>query len=314
MADLSVTATLAQTIVLLALSREQWPKIYPPATRFALARHGWIGRDRLITAAGREALAASPFLAQAGRTLERYEPFAGGHGVSERQREAERAEVSEYERQIAQDEIELGKSEVRELIKERARERSELETLGTLGIHATREERQRAKGWRPPTKHKRKSDTIAEPTGDQPDSLWRDLDSLVRTWLPDWMEALDLGDDGPIVRVIARKIRSLGPVREHTANAARAAIIEGKWSLGEEMLYITDRVIPLAWLRARPDDDADIAYLSRRRDADRRNRALSAVADRLSRTEALVLSATSPELFAFVVGQISGARPGALVP
>lgn len=233
-------------------------------------------------------------------------------------------------RQLALDEIARRKAEVCELVKERGEERATIATLSRLGVDVTREDLQRAKTYAPaaergderPRKKTRRTTGAAStrptgPTVEQIDSLWRDLEALVREWLPDWMDGLSLGDDGALVREISRTIRALGPVREHTANAARLLLKDGIGRLGEEMLYLTDRVIPLQWQRDRStDSDADLVYLKARRAADLRAAALRRVAERLQYTESLVLlmcgrgSSTSvPVPYAYIAAEVGRARP-----
>lgn len=73
--------TLTQTIVLLALSRNEQPPVFPPITRRELLRKRWIApsgreagsvqkRRHDITEAGSRALATSPHLGQAQRALD----------------------------------------------------------------------------------------------------------------------------------------------------------------------------------------------------------------------------------------------------
>lgn len=73
--------TLAQTVCLLALSRGEQPRVFPPITRRELLRKRWIAssgrtpgttgkREHDITDAGRRALATSPHLAAAQRSLD----------------------------------------------------------------------------------------------------------------------------------------------------------------------------------------------------------------------------------------------------
>lgn len=237
---------------------------------------------------------------------------------------------NDSDRQLALNEIARGKSEVRELVKERGEERATIAMLSRLGVDVTREDLQRAKTYEPVAEHRderprkkaRRASAAAStrPTGltvEQIDSLWRDLEMLVREWLPAWMDGLSLGDDGTLVRVISRAIRALGPVREHTADAARLLLKDGIWRLGEEMLYLTDRVIPLQWKRDNAtDSDADLAYLKARRAADLRAAALRRVAERLQHTESLVLlmsgrgSSTSvPVPYAYITAEVGNARP-----
>lgn len=237
---------------------------------------------------------------------------------------------NDSERQLALNEIARGKSEVRELVKERGEERATIATLSRLGVDVTREDLQRAKTYEPAAEHRdekpRKKARRATgaagtrptgPTVEQIDSLWRDLEALVREWLPDWMDGLSLGDDGALVREISRTIRALGPVREHTADTARLLLKEGIGRLGAEMLYLTDRVIPLQWQRDRAtDSDADLAYLKARRAADLRAAALRRVAERLHHTESLVLlicgrggSTSVPVPYAYITAEVGRARP-----
>jgi hypothetical protein len=64
-----VTATLPQTLALLALSRGSY-QFRSPQLRRSMLRRQWIVPDTYeLTAAGHEALAASPFLSQAQRGL-----------------------------------------------------------------------------------------------------------------------------------------------------------------------------------------------------------------------------------------------------
>jgi hypothetical protein len=73
--------TIAQTVCLLALSRGEQPRAFPPITRRELLRKRWIAssgrtpgarskREHDITDAGRRALATSPHLAAAQKALD----------------------------------------------------------------------------------------------------------------------------------------------------------------------------------------------------------------------------------------------------
>lgn len=68
-----MTATLAQTIIMLTMSRGLQLPMSSPAARRGLLQRKWIAPPRpfTLTDAGRAALAASPFLAQAQRALDR---------------------------------------------------------------------------------------------------------------------------------------------------------------------------------------------------------------------------------------------------
>jgi hypothetical protein len=75
-------ATLAQTVVMLALRNGETPWI-PPITRRSLLRRGWIELARqessskyLLTSTGIEALAASTLLTKAQRSLDDRAPSA----------------------------------------------------------------------------------------------------------------------------------------------------------------------------------------------------------------------------------------------
>jgi hypothetical protein len=64
--------TLPQTIVLLALSRGEKPRVFPPITRAKLLSKRWISlQQHEITDEGRRALATSTHLAKASRILHR---------------------------------------------------------------------------------------------------------------------------------------------------------------------------------------------------------------------------------------------------
>jgi len=88
------SASLAQTIVLLALSRGERPPVFLPRVRDALLRRRWIApvpdrKSYPITELGRAALAGSPHRAQAERAIERERGAAGRavgvgqHAISE---------------------------------------------------------------------------------------------------------------------------------------------------------------------------------------------------------------------------------------
>lgn len=64
--------TLAQTIYLLTFSRGTPPDALPAITRRCLLKRRWISPPApyAITRAGRDALATSPFLAQAQRVVD----------------------------------------------------------------------------------------------------------------------------------------------------------------------------------------------------------------------------------------------------
>lgn len=153
-------------------------------------------------------------------------------------------------------EIEAGKAEVRELVKERGAERDEIAALAQLGVTVSRTEVQQAKVWRLEapavkprrTRSARKAPSQAPAEAD-PNDVWVPLDRLIRLSLAAYLDAQGFP-------ALATRLRGLAPVTTAVeASALRAVHRELTDAIYAEAFVLGDAA---AALRSQGADELEV--------------------------------------------------------